>query len=71
MLNEKGKQMKVQKGDVIRAFDFKPMVGREDCYCEGTVEVVSDMSNYYQAYKITCTKDVWGGEVLKGSRNIS
>ena len=29
----------VINGDVIRAFDFKPMVGRDDCYVEG--EVVS------------------------------
>lgn len=62
--------MKVQVGDVIRGYDFKPMVGREDCYCEGIVEAVNDTSNYFQAYRITCTKDVWGGESItgKGSR---
>ena len=69
---KKGKQMlKVKIGDVIRGYDFKPMVGRNDCYVEGVVEVVNDNTNYYQAYKITCTKDVFDGESQpkgKGSR---
>ena len=63
--------LKVNVGDVIRGYDFKPMVGRNDCYVEGVVEVVSDNTNYYQAYKITCTKDVFDGESQpkgKGSR---
>jgi hypothetical protein len=63
--------LKVKVGDVIRGYDFKPMVGRNDCYVEGVVEVVSDNTNYYQAYKITCTKDVFDGESQpkgKGSR---
>ena len=63
--------LKVKVGDVIRGYDFKPMVGRNDCYVEGVVEVVNDNTNYYQAYKITCTKDVFDGEVQpkgKGSR---
>lgn len=61
--------MKVLKGDVIRGYDFKPMAGREDCYVEGTVEIVNDNSNYFQAYKITCTKDVWGGESITGEHS--
>jgi len=27
----------IVEGDIIRAYDFKPMVGREDCYIEGQV----------------------------------
>ena len=63
--------LQVKRGDVIRGYDFKPMAGREDSYVEGIVEVVNDNTNYFQAYKITCTKDVFGGEVQpkgKGSR---
>lgn len=62
--------MQVQIGDVIRSYDFKPMVGRGDCYVEGIVESTNDESNGYQAYKITVTKDFWDGSDAdrKGSR---
>ena len=62
--------LQVKKGDVIRGYDFKPMAGREDSFVEGVVEVVNCNDFGYQAYKITCTKDVFGGEVQtgKGSR---
>lgn len=59
-------KLQVFRGDVIRSYDFKPMVGREDCYLEGKVEVVSTTECGYQAYKVTCTKDVWCGESQKG-----
>lgn len=49
-------------GQTIRSYDFKPMVGREDCYVEGVVEVVNDNTMGYRAFKITATKDVWSGE---------
>lgn len=58
-------------GDVIRGYDFKPMVGREDCFVEGEVVDAHDDSQGYQAYKIRVTRDVFGGEVLpkgQGSR---
>lgn len=54
--------MNVNVGDVIRAYDFKPMVGREDCFVEGVVEQVKNTEQGYIAYKITATKDVFGGE---------
>jgi hypothetical protein len=62
--------MQVQTGDVIRGYDFKPMVGRGDCFVEGKVEVVNDNTNGYQAYKITVTRDFWDGSDAprKGSR---
>ena len=60
MLN-KGVNMQVKIGDVIRGYDFKPMVGRNDCYVEGVVEVVNTTEMGYSAYKITCTKDVFDG----------
>ena len=52
----------VQKGDIIRGYDFKPMVGRGDSFVEGAVVEVNDLSQGYQAYKIAVTKDVFGGE---------
>jgi len=48
-------------GDAIRGYDFKPMVGRNDCYAEGTVESISNEMGY-MAYKITCTTDVFDGK---------
>jgi hypothetical protein len=68
MMIEKGnKMLKVNVGDVIRAYDFKPMVGREDCFVEGTVERVTNEQGYV-AYKITCTKDYFGENVPKGAK---
>ena len=48
--------------DIIRSYDFKPMVGREDCFVEGTVLDSGDTSQGYQAYKIRVTKDSWTTE---------
>jgi hypothetical protein len=57
------------RGDTIRGYDFKPMVGRNDCYAEGVVERVTTEPGY-QAYKITCTKDVFdGAEQPKGKHS--
>lgn len=53
----------IVQGDTIRAYDFKPMVGREDCYVEGEVVDAHSTEQYFQAYKIRVTKDVFGGEV--------
>lgn len=58
--------LQVQLGDKIRAYDFKPMDGRGDSFVEGVVEVVRDTSQYFIAYKITVTKDVFGGEQQVG-----
>lgn len=57
-------------GDTIRGYDFKPMVGRNDCYVEGVVERITDERGY-KAFKVTCTKDVFDGKENpkgKGSR---
>ena len=58
-------------GDTIRGYDFKPMVGRNDCYVEGVVERVTDEVGY-KAFKVTCTRDVFDGvdnkKGEKGSR---
>jgi hypothetical protein len=63
--------LQVQIGDIIRSYDFKPMIGRGDCYVEGAVSEVNNTENYFQAYKIVVTKDVFDGEdrsIGKGSR---
>lgn len=54
--------LQVQVGDVIRAYDFKPMVGRGDCYVEGIVLEVNDNTQGYSAYRIQVVKDVFAGE---------
>lgn len=55
--------------DTIRSYDFKPMVGREDCYVEGVVLDSGDVSRGYQAYKIRVTKDVFDGKEFTERRN--
>jgi hypothetical protein len=54
--------LKVSVGDIIRGYDFKPMAGRNDCFVEGVVESLTSEPGY-NAYKITCTKDVFDGQV--------
>jgi hypothetical protein len=49
----------VVEGDVIRAYDFKPMTGREDCFVEGQVIDAHNTEQGYQAYKIRVTRDSW------------
>lgn len=57
--------MKVNSGDTIRAYDFKPMVGREDCFVEGVVLGVNSKMGY-SAYEIEVTKDSWSDAECKG-----
>ena len=51
--------LQVSQGDIIRAYDFKPMVGREDCFIEGEVVETNNTELGYQAYKIRVTNDSW------------
>ena len=60
----------VVDGDIIRAYDFKPMVGREDCFIEGQVLDAHNTDNGYQAYKILVTKDSWSDAEDKGRLGI-
>jgi len=62
--------MEVQVKDIIRSYDFKPMVGREDCFVEGEVlerNAVTECG--YNAYKIRVTKDVFDGKEFSERRN--
>ena len=55
--------MQVQVKDIIRSYDFKPMVGREDAYVEGEVlELNAIKECRYNAYKIRVTKDCFDGK---------
>jgi len=51
-----------KNGQTIRAYDFKPMAGREDCYVEGVVEAANCNEPGYNCFKITVTKDVFDGK---------
>jgi len=51
--------LQVCLGDTIRAYDFKPMVGREDCFIEGEVLDTNNTEQGYQAYKIRVVRDSW------------
>lgn len=53
---------KIQKGDVIRSYDFKPMYGRPDCFVEGTVLGFTDKHGY-DAIEIRVVKDQFGDEI--------
>lgn len=58
--------MKVENGDIIRGYDFKPMVGRDDCFIEGEVLDRNNNEMGYQAYKVRVTRDSWAEGDDKG-----
>ena len=59
------KYAKIAKvGQTIRAYDFKPMVGREDCFVEGVVKRVDNKG--YDCFVIEVTKDSWSEGDDKG-----
>jgi hypothetical protein len=62
-------ELTIVNGDVIRGYDFKPIAGREDSFVEGEVIDSGDTTQGYQAYKIRCTRDVFGGESLSGEHS--
>jgi hypothetical protein len=73
IVNKKEQKMvglTIVDGDVIRAYDFKPMVGREDCFIEGEVIDAHSTEQGYQAYKIRVTRDSWSDSEDKGRVGI-
>ena len=44
-------------GDIIRAYDFKPMAGRDDAFIEGIVENARCYESGFSSYKVTVTVD--------------
>ena len=55
-------------GDTIRAYDFKPMAGREDCFIEGEVIDAHSTEQGYQAYRIRVTRDSWSDDLVSSGR---
>ena len=52
---------KIEKNDVIRSYDFKPMYGRPDCFVEGRViELTTEPG--YRAIKIRVLVDEFDGK---------
>jgi len=56
-------------GDYIRAYDFKPMRGRLDCYVEGEVIDINDTMGY-KAYKIKVRNDVFDGKMNESDGRV-
>lgn len=56
---------KIVFGDFIRSYDFKPMLGREDCFVEGQVLGLTNEQGY-EAFKIRVSKDSWSDAECKG-----
>lgn len=58
----------IEIGQRVRAFDFQPMKGREDCYVEGRVTGIS-IEHGFKAFVVRCDKDSWDSDGdNKGSR---
>lgn len=47
-------------GDRIRAYDFQPMEGRNECYLEGVI-VDTTTEPGYRAFVVECDTDVFDG----------
>ena len=62
--------LQVLKGDVIRAYDYKPMTGRDDCFIAGEVLDTNNTENGYQASKIRVVRDSWSDAEDKGRKGI-
>lgn len=57
-------------GDVIRAYDFKPMTGRDDAFIEGVVEQANCNESGFNSYKVTVLVDKFKKyETKANSRN--
>jgi len=44
-------------GDIIRAYDFKPMAGRDDAFIEGVVIDNNNNEQGFKAFKVKVTVD--------------
>jgi hypothetical protein len=49
--------MKIEVGDLIKAFDFEPYPDRPDCYVVGIVREIGWIRNEYIGYTIDCVYD--------------
>ena len=62
--------MKVEIQDFIRSYDFKPVLGRPDCFVEGQVLELTEECGY-KAYKIRISKDSWDNPQYSRVGNIT
>jgi hypothetical protein len=51
-------------GQQIRAYEFQPMAGRNDCYHEGIVLDTCNREHGYDAYLIAVTRHIFDGESI-------
>jgi hypothetical protein len=51
-------------GDTVRAYEFQPMAGRNDCFHEGKVVETCNREHGYDAYIIEVTRHVFDGEAV-------
>ena len=56
-------------GDYIRAYDFKPMKGRNDCFIEGTVLEITNEPGF-KSFKIEIEVDAFEGKPIKTKRKL-
>lgn len=52
-------EMKVEVGDLIRAYDFEPCKGHPDVYVVGVVREIGWIQGAYIGYTIDCVFDSW------------
>ena len=45
-------------GDYLRAYDFKPFIGRGDNFIEGKITAAVKPENDYYYYLVDCTRDI-------------
>jgi len=51
-------------GNTVRAYEFQPCAGRNDCYHEGKVVETCNKEHGYDAYIIEVTRHVFDGEAV-------
>ena len=54
-------------GDIIRAYDFRPMAGRDDCFIEGIV-IDDNNESGFKAFKVEVTADKFQKYETKASK---
>ena len=53
----------MRAGNRIRSYDFEPVVGRGECYLEGTIVRVADGFVFFMV-----DREVWDGQPVQGNR---
>jgi len=56
-------------GDIIRAYDFRPMAGRDDAFIEGVVIDDNNNEQGFKAFKVKVTADKFLKYETKATKN--